>query len=97
VDQSALWRQFFATWPDGLPQKGIVVTNYDEQVVFVKFLMSEHFIMLERLAPDSLGGRRLVIPYGNIQAVKLTEPTSEDVLTKAGYLPGGKRNQSKAQ
>lgn len=95
MDHATLWRQFFATWPDGLPQKGVVVTNFNEQVNFVKFLMSEHLVMLERLAPDSLGGRRLLIPYANILAVKVTEPTNDEVYLRAGFLPGGKRSSPK--
>jgi hypothetical protein len=91
MDAATIWRQFFATWPDGVPQKGVAVTTFGEQIMFVKYLMSEQVLMLERLAPDSVGGRRVIIPYDQIQSVKITDPVNDDVFLKAGYLPGGKR------
>ena len=95
TDPSAtIWRQFFATWPAGIPQKGVAVTSFGEQVNFVSFLMSEHLLMLERLAPDTVGGRRLMIPYGEIKSVKITEPVKDDLFLAAGYLTAGKRSKS---
>jgi hypothetical protein len=90
MDTTNIWRQLFAAWPDALPQRGVIVTSFNEQVNFVKFLLSEHFLMVERMAPDTVGGRRLLIPYGKIEAVKITDPVTEEVFLKAGYLPGGR-------
>lgn len=90
MDHATLWRQLLATWPDDLPQRGVLVTNFGEQVNFVKFLLAEHVLMVERLAPDSVGGRRLLIPYDSIQAIKITDPVKDDIFLSSGYLPGGR-------
>ncbi len=87
MDMSGVWRTFFVKWPADLPRTGVVVTSFGEQVVYVEFLIGEHTILFERLAPDSVGGRKLVIPYGNIQALKITEPVNNEVMVACGFLP----------
>ncbi|MEM7316861.1 MAG: hypothetical protein AAF497_27330 [Planctomycetota bacterium] len=82
-----VWRSFFARWPKEMPRKGVVVTNFNEQVGFVNFLMAEHTILLERLAPDSNGGRKVIIPYAKIEAVKVTEPVGNDIFIPCGFRP----------
>ncbi len=74
-------------WPTGMKRQGVVITSFGEQVNFVEFLMGEHAILLERLAPDSVGGRKLVLPYANIQGVKITEPVNNDAMIPFGFRP----------
>lgn len=89
MDFASLWRQFFASWPESIPQRGVLVTSYGEQIAFAKFLLSEHFLMIERVAPDTVGARRLLVPYAKIETVKLTDPIRDEAFLAAGYLPGG--------
>lgn len=91
-----VWKNFFATWPSDLPQRGVVVAAFDEQIVFVSFLISDHVVMLERQAPDSVGGRKVLMPFQNIQAVKITDPVGNDVFTQAGFVAGGRQKPDPA-
>jgi hypothetical protein len=90
-----VWRDFFCNWPAELPQRGVVVTNFNEQVPFVSFLMTEHMLMLERMAPDANGGRRMLLPYDFIVGVKITDPVKNEVFSQAGFLQGGQKNAPK--
>ncbi len=87
MELTLIWRGFFMKWPTELKRTGVVITSFGEQVNFVEFLMGEHAILLERLAPDSVGGRKLVLPYANIQGVKITEPVNNDALLPFGFRP----------
>ena len=86
TDNGLIWRKFFANWPAGMNQVGVVVASSKEQVPFVSFLMSEHVIMLERPAPDTVGARKVVMPYNKIDAVKVTEPVGNKVFEEAGFI-----------
>lgn len=49
MDMALIWRQFFTKWPQGLPQRGVVVTSFDEQIAFANFMLSEHMILLNEM------------------------------------------------
>lgn len=86
VEVALMWRGYFTGWPEKLNRRGVVVTCWNEQIVFGEFLMSEHFVMLVRDAPDANGGRRVVLPYGNISAIKVTEPVGDEPFLEAGFV-----------
>ena len=85
METPEVWRNFFVNWPKGMPRQGVVVTNFAEQVPFESFLLSEHTILLTRRAPDSVGGRRMILPYANIDAVKIVDPVKDEVFESAGF------------
>ena len=85
-EMGTIWRNFFASWPDGLRQSGVIVASNADQVPFVSFLMAEHVVMLERPAPDTVGARKVVMPYNQIQAIKITDPVGNDVFADAGFI-----------
>lgn len=87
MDLTLVWRNLFAKWPTNINRKGVVVTAYGEQIAFVQFLIGEHAILLERLAPDAVGGRKVIVPYVKIDAVKTVDPISNEVLMPCGFLP----------
>lgn len=66
------WKSLFENWPDAIPQQGLVVTTYQETIPFVNFLISGGLIVLERDRPDSNGGRKVILSYESISAVKIT-------------------------
>jgi len=80
-----VWRNFFVNWPKGIERQGVVVTNFNDQVPFVNFLLSEHMILLSRRAPDAVGARKVIMPYGNIVAVKIVDPVNDEVFEAAGF------------
>jgi hypothetical protein len=85
VEISQFWRKFFQNWPKGLPQRGVLVTSFGEQIVFVSFLVSDEVLLIERQAPDTVGGRKVILPYTKIDALKITDPVKTDVFTSAGF------------
>ena len=91
ADTANIWRELFQTWPAEIPQRGVLITNFNEQVQFVGFLFTDQMLMLERGAPDANGGRRLLIPFAHILAVKVTDPVKNEIFTQAGFLPGGQQ------
>ena len=84
MDEALVWRKFLAEWPKEIPHSGVVVTAL-EQVTFVDFLLSEHFGLFERRAPDTAGGRRVMIPYGKILALKFCEPIPNENFEARGF------------
>lgn len=85
MDNAQAWRGFFVEWPRDLPRRGVVVTSFNEQIVFGNFLTTDSLLLVERQTPDSVGGRRVIIPYGNILALKLVDPVKTHVFTSAGF------------
>ena len=80
-----VWRQFFSDWPASFAQKGVVLSRLDEQFPFSGFLVKGDVVVLERPTPDAVGGRRVVLPFEIIHAVKFTEPIKTEQLVAAGY------------
>jgi len=82
---SELWRRFFRDWPAAMPQRGLVVTSFDELVPFAGFLVSEAFLLLIRQTPDAAGARSIVISYDKISAVKLTDIVKPKLFESMGF------------
>ena len=68
------WRGLFENWPEAIPREGILVTNFQENIAFVDFLISGSILMVERDKPDTYGARKVIVAYSAISAVKLTSP-----------------------
>jgi len=84
-DGTANWRDLFAAWPDDMPRRAIAVTALGEQIPFSGFEVGEAFVLFERAMPDSLGARMVVLPYGQIAALKLTEVVKSRSLRSLGF------------
>lgn len=89
MDIAQAWREFFAAWPTGLPHRGVLVTAFGEQVVFVDFLTTDSMLLVERQTPDAMGGRKVILPYGKIDAVKVVDTVGLPVFTAAGFKEAG--------
>ena len=85
MDPGSIWRAFLASWPDGASQMGVVVTTSGEQIPFAAFMVSDNVVLLERPAPDTVGARKVVLPYAKIDAIKITEPIDSEVFVSAGF------------
>jgi hypothetical protein len=79
------WKQCFASWPQDLPRRGVIVTNFSEQIPFQGFMASEGMVLLERNAPDALGARFVMIPYQGIQALKIVDVAKATALNALGF------------
>jgi hypothetical protein len=85
MDAQATWKRCFSNWPEDLPRRGVVVTNFAEQIPFQGFLTSDTMVLLERNAPDALGARMVMIPYPCIQAVKIIDVVKPKTLASLGF------------
>ena len=84
MDEALVWRKFLAEWPEDIPHSGVIITDL-EQVPFVNFMLSEHFALFERRAPDTVGGRRVMIPYSMIAAIKFVDPLPDEKFAAYGF------------
>ena len=78
------WRRCFQNWPPDIERRGVVVTSWDEQIIFEGFATSDDILLLDRRTPDTLGARQVLLPYGNIQGLKII-----DVVKMKAYQPLG--------
>lgn len=85
MDSAQAWQAFFAEWPNGVPPRGVLVTSFDEQISFSNFLTTESLLLVERQTPDAMGGRKVIIPYGKIDAVKVVDPVRPQIFIAAGF------------
>lgn len=79
------WANLFREWPKGILQRGIVVTQQAETTPFRGFMLRDELVLLERVSPDSLGARFVVLTFDEIAGVKFTDPLKQDVFQEAGF------------
>jgi len=84
MDVTTVWKDFFRNWPADVDRRGILVTSYEEQIPFDGFMTSETMVLLERRAPDTVGARKVLLPFQNIVAIKIT-----DVIKAKSFLASG--------
>jgi hypothetical protein len=85
MDAGKVWREFFEKWPKDVPRQGVLVTNQDEQVPFVGFMTSESMVLFERRTPDTVGARKVILPYEYVAAIKLVDVVKAKTLQAAGW------------
>jgi hypothetical protein len=85
MDATTVWKDFFRNWPADVDRRGILVTNYDEQIPFDGFLTSETMVLVERRAPDTVGARKVLLPFQNIMAIKITDVVKAKSFQAAGF------------
>ena len=68
------WRNLFESWPQTLPKKGLLVTTFGESIPFCDFLISGAILLVDREIPDSSGGRKVMLAYEAISAIKIVQP-----------------------
>ena len=79
------WKAYFSNWPEDLAKQGILITNFDEQIPFAGFLTSNTFLLLDRKTPDSLGARTVILSYGNVTALKVTDVVDQKIFRSIGF------------
>ncbi len=79
------WKTYFSNWPQGLAKQGILITDFDEQIPFAGFLTSDTFLLLDRRTPDSLGARMVILPYGSVTALKVTDVVDQKIFRSIGF------------
>ena len=79
------WRDVVLRMADGHSRRGIVVSTLNEPMPFKGFLVKGDTVLLERLNPDSLGARFILLPFDAINCLKFIDPLKESVFTSAGF------------
>lgn len=79
------WRLFFQQWPKEMPHRGVIVTALNEQIPFSGFLVSEHLLLVERQMPDTVGTRKVLMPFHSILMVKICDVVKTKVFQDAGF------------
>ncbi len=87
METSESWRMLFENWPDSIARKGLIVTTFQETIPFVDFMISGGIVLLERDKPDSVGGRKIMLAYQSISAVKITEVLDLPRFQVMGFQP----------
>jgi hypothetical protein len=87
VEPAEAWRNLFENWPAALPQEGIVVTIFNEQIPFTAFMVSGGILLLERDKPDQFNARKVMVAYSAIAAVKSTSPMELARFQVMGFQP----------
>jgi hypothetical protein len=85
MDSASVWRGLFEKWPKDLPHRGVLVTNFDEQIPFEGFLAGDTLLLIDRRTPDTMGARKVIIPFANIVALKLTDVLKAQPFTEIGF------------
>ena len=87
MDSAEAWKSLFENWPQAIPRKGMLVTSFNETIPFSSFLISPDILLVERDNPDSHGARKVMIPYGEIRAVKIVDPMELGRFQVMGFQP----------
>jgi hypothetical protein len=85
VEQGAAWKEFFRGWPVGLDRRGVLVCTFGEQIPFDSFMPGESLLIVDRSVPDTMGARKIVVPYENIAAIKLIDVVKNKVFQPLGF------------
>ncbi len=71
MEATDAWRMMFDNWPESMPRQGMIITKFQESIPFIDFLVSPAIVLLDRGKPDSMGARKVMIPFAQIAALKL--------------------------
>jgi hypothetical protein len=85
MNAAEAWRDCFARWPDELAKRGVIVTKFDEQIMFSNFLFSDNLLLIERQTPDTLGARQVILSYEAISALKIVDVVKLKALARLGF------------
>ncbi|MGI9430182.1 MAG: hypothetical protein ACR2NM_16090 [Bythopirellula sp.] len=82
---SQQWESFFSDWPASLPRSGILVTNLNETMPFKNFWLKDSMLLVERVTPDAMGARFVMLSFEGLNSVKFTNPLSAAEISEAGF------------
>lgn len=85
MDASAVWQQFFQNWPQGVPQRGVLVMRDGEQILFDGLMASDTMLLIERKTPDTTGARKVLLAYEDVAALKFVDVVKAKTFESAGF------------
>lgn len=87
MEVGAGWRTIFENWPEAIPKSALLITSFGETIPFCDFLVSGSVLLVDREIPDSMGGRKVMVSYEAISAVKFTIPMELGRFQVMGFQP----------
>lgn len=78
-------QKLFAEWPVSIPRAGVVVTAFGETIQFREFMISGDLLLVERVTPDIVGARRVIMEFSQISAVKILDAIELARFTAFGF------------
>ena len=85
MSSTSVWKSVFTAWPEGIARRGILISSLNEATPFKGFMVKDEMVLLERVNPDAMGARYILIGFGEINSVKFTDPIKESVFAESGY------------
>lgn len=79
------WSSFFNNWPANLARKGVLQTTLNEQMPFKNFWLQDELLLFERVAPDAMGARFVLVSFEVVNLVKFTDPLTASEIASAGF------------
>ncbi|UUO05550.1 hypothetical protein M4951_19505 [Blastopirellula sp. J2-11] len=79
------WLRLLKAWPEKMPQQGLVVTTLNEQIPFTGFVFDDDIMLLQRPAPDAMGGRQVFVPFESIACLKITAVVPTKMFNEFGF------------
>ena len=86
MDPETPWKALLTKWPKDLPKRGVLVSVLNDQTPFRSFMLTDEMVLFERINPDPLGARMLLLPYDQIAALKITDVVRESVFRALGFV-----------
>jgi hypothetical protein len=69
-----------------VPQRGVLVTSFGEQIAFEAFMASDAMLIVERKAPDTVGARKVLLSYDHVLAVKFVDVVRGKSFEELGFV-----------
>jgi hypothetical protein len=85
MDAAQAWAELFARWPANVARKGVLITNFGEQILFSGFMASPAMLLVERQTPDTVGARKVIVPYSNVAGIKIVEVVKPAAFHELGF------------
>lgn len=79
------WDSFFSNWPASLPRRGVLQTVLQEAMPFKDFWIKDGMLLFERVTPDAMGARFVLLSFDTINLVKFINPLSAAEISAAGF------------
>ncbi len=83
---SQKWDSLFNNWPASLPRCGVMQTVLNETMPFKDFWLKDGLLLIERVTPDAMGARFVLLSFEVISLVKFTNPLNAAEIAAAGFL-----------
>jgi hypothetical protein len=81
-----VWRDCLRNWPAEVERRGVLVTVFGEQIAFNNFATSDTMLLVERIAPDTVGARTVLVDYQQVAALKLTDVVKMKSFQSLGFV-----------